>query len=151
MRSSRQAAHSRLRARLSQPNRRSGQAKDYASNGLGVYAIDMATGEEGEAERFPTPEELWRRQFSEENAWRDRFAAIPYADKGGSWQIRFDQVIAVSRVLEAVATGCDCLLFTLATSSGQIKSTARRASPSTSTNTRGDSRKSAIQLARYAA
>ena len=120
----------------------------YASNGLGVYPIDMATGEEGEAERFPTPEELWTRQFAEENAWRDCFAAIPYADKGGSWQIRFYQDIAVSRVLEAVATGCDCLLFTLATSSGQIRSTARRASPSTSTNIRGDSRNNAIQLAR---
>jgi len=91
----------------------------YASNGLGVYAIDMATGEEGEAERFPTPEELWTRQFAEENAWRDRFAAIPYADKGGSWQIRFYQNIAVSRVLEAVATGRDRILLTLATGTGK--------------------------------
>ena len=91
----------------------------YASNGLGVYAIDMATGEEGEAERFPTPEELWTRQFAEENAWRDRFAAVPYADKGGSWQIRFYQDIAVSRVLEAVATGCDRILLTLATGTGK--------------------------------
>ena len=91
----------------------------YASNGLGVYAIDMATGEEGEAERFPTPDELWTRQFAEENTWRDRFAAIPYADKGGSWQIRFYQDIAVSRVLEAVATGCDRILLTLATGTGK--------------------------------
>ena len=91
----------------------------YASNGLGVYAIDMATGEEGEAERFPTPEELWTRQFAEDNAWRDSFAAVPYADKGGSWQIRFYQDIAVSRVLEAVATGCDRILLTLATGTGK--------------------------------
>ena len=91
----------------------------YASNGLGVYAIDMATGEEGEAERFPTPEELWTRQFAEENAWRDCFAAIPYADKGGSWQIRFYQDIAVSRALEAVATGCNRILLTLATGTGK--------------------------------
>ena len=91
----------------------------YASNGLGVYAIDMATGEEGEAERFPTPEELWTRQFAEENAWRDRFAAVPYADKGGSWQIRFYQDIAVSRALEAVATGCNRILLTLATGTGK--------------------------------
>ncbi len=91
----------------------------YASNGLGIYAIDMATGVEGEAERFPTPEELWTRQFAEENAWRDRFAAVPYADKGGSWQIRFYQDIAVSRVLEAVATGCDRILLTLATGTGK--------------------------------
>jgi type I restriction enzyme R subunit len=57
----------------------------YASNALGIDAIDMQTGEEGPLEAFPSPEELWGRRFAEENAWRDRFAAIPYADKGGSW------------------------------------------------------------------
>ena len=105
------------------------QAKDYAgklqirftysTNGLGVYAIDMANGEEGPAESFPTPEELWERTFAEENAWRDRFAAIPYPDKGGSWEIRFYQDIAVRRVLEAVATGRDRILLTLATGTGK--------------------------------
>ena len=91
----------------------------YASNGLGVYAIDMATGEEGEAEAFPSPQELWERTFAEENAWRDRFAAIPYPDKGGSWQIRFYQDIAVQRVLEAIASGRDRILLTLATGTGK--------------------------------
>jgi type I restriction enzyme R subunit len=91
----------------------------YASNGRGVYAIDMATGAEGDAERFPTPQELWERTFAEENAWRDRFAAIPYPDKGGSWQIRFYQDIAVSRVLEAIASGRDRILLTLATGTGK--------------------------------
>jgi len=91
----------------------------YASNGLGVYAIDMANGEEGPAERFPTPDELWSRTFAEENEWRDRFAAIPYPDKGGSWEIRFYQDIAVRRVLEAVATGRDRILLTLATGTGK--------------------------------
>ncbi len=91
----------------------------YASNGLGVYAIDMASGEEGPVAAFPSPEELWARTFAGENAWRDRFAAIPYADKGGSWQIRFYQDIAVSRVLEAVATGRHRILLTLATGTGK--------------------------------
>jgi len=105
------------------------QAKDYAgklqirftysTNGLGVYAIDMASGEEGPAESFPRPEELWNRTFAEENAWRDRFAAIPYPDKGGSWEIRFYQDIAVRRVLEAVASGRDRILLTLATGTGK--------------------------------
>ena len=91
----------------------------YASNGLGVYAIDMASGEEGPVAAFPSPEELWARTFAEENAWRDRFAAIPYADKGGSWQIRFYQDIAVSRALEAIASGRDRILLTLATGTGK--------------------------------
>jgi type I restriction enzyme R subunit len=106
-----------------------GQAKDYAaklqlrftyaSNGKGIYAIDRETGEEGEADCFPTPQELWARTFAEENAWRDRFASIPYPDKGGSWQIRFYQEIAVKRVLEAIAAGQNRILLTLATGTGK--------------------------------
>jgi len=91
----------------------------YASNGLGVYAIDMSNGEEGPVAAFPTPEKLWARTFAEDNAWRDRFAAIPYAVKGGSWQIRFYQDLAVSRALEAIATGRNRILLTLATGTGK--------------------------------
>ena len=106
-----------------------GQAKEYAaklqlrftfaSNGKGIYAIDRETGEEGEAEAFPSPQELWQRTFAEENAWRDRFASIPYPDKGGSWQIRFYQEIAVKRVLEAIVSGQNRILLTLATGTGK--------------------------------
>ena len=55
-----------------------GQAKDYAdklkirftyaTNGQGVYGIDMQDGTEGELPTFPTPEELWNRTFAEQNA-----------------------------------------------------------------------------------
>ena len=91
----------------------------YASNGLGIYAIDMVSGDEGPVAAFPSPEELWARTFAEENAWRDRFAAVPYADKGGSWQIRFYQDIAVSRALEAIASAHNRILLTLATGTGK--------------------------------
>jgi type I restriction enzyme R subunit len=69
-----------------------GQAKEYAaklqlrftyaSNGKGIYAIDRETGEEGEAEAFPTPQELWQCTFAEENAWRDRDAGCAGAGSG---------------------------------------------------------------------
>lgn len=91
----------------------------YASNGKGVYAIDMDTGAEFEVAGFPTPQDLWQRTFAAENAWRDRFAAIPYPDKGGSWQIRFYQDIAVTRVLETIASGNHRILLTLATGTGK--------------------------------
>jgi len=55
----------------------------YAANGQGVYGIDMQEGREGEQSGFPTPDELWNLTFAEQNVWRDRFAAIPYEDKGG--------------------------------------------------------------------
>jgi len=44
----------------------------YASNGQGMYGIDMATGKEGEKPGFPTPDELWNLTFATANAWRDR-------------------------------------------------------------------------------
>ena len=106
-----------------------GQAKNYAgkmairhtysTNGQGIYGVDMQTGKEGEVLRYPTPDELWNLTFAEANAWRDRFAAVPFPDKSGSWTIRFYQEIAVNRVLEAIADGKDRILLTLATGTGK--------------------------------
>ncbi len=106
-----------------------GQAKDYAgklairftyaSNGQGFYGIDMQTGQEGELAAFPSPDELWRQTFAAPNAWRDRFAAVPYPDKSGTWDIRFYQDIAVARVLAQVAAGNTRILLTLATGTGK--------------------------------
>ena len=91
----------------------------YASNGRGLYAIDMQTGKEGVADRYPTPDELWSRTFAKENAWRDRFAAVPFEDRGGSRPSRYFQDIAIDRVLEAIAAGKDRILLTLATGTGK--------------------------------
>ncbi|MEO8394756.1 MAG: DEAD/DEAH box helicase family protein, partial [Chloroflexota bacterium] len=91
----------------------------YATNGLAIYGIDMQTAEEGDVARFPTPEELWNRTFAAANAWRDRFAAIPFPDKSGSWNLRFYQEIAVNRVLEALVAGKSRILLTLATGTGK--------------------------------
>jgi type I restriction enzyme, R subunit len=91
----------------------------YSTNGRGIYAIDMETGKEGDLRCFPTPEKLWNLAFAEENAWRDRFAAISFPDKSGTWSIRFYQEIAVNRVLESIADGRDRILLTLATGTGK--------------------------------
>jgi type I restriction enzyme R subunit len=106
-----------------------GQAKDYAgklairhtyaSNGHGIYSIDMQTGAEGEIAAYPTPEELWAMTFAEANAWRDRFAAVPYEDKGGSHPGRYYQDIATERVMEAIADDRQRILLTLATGTGK--------------------------------
>lgn len=91
----------------------------YATNGRGIYAIDMKTGEEGDVAGFQTPEELWSRMFAEANAWRDRFAAVPFEDKGGSHPGRYYQDIAVERAMEALSAGRDRILLTLATGTGK--------------------------------
>jgi type I restriction enzyme R subunit len=91
----------------------------YASNGRGIYAIDMQTGAEGDALQWPAPQELWDRTFAVNNAWRERFAAVPFEDRGGAFQGRYYQDIAVERVLEAIAADRSRILLTLATGTGK--------------------------------
>ena len=122
-----------------------GQAKNYAdklalrhafaTNGRGIYGIDMHTGMEGELTAYPTPDELWALMFpptpaatesADEQAarelaerWRDLFAAVPFEDKGGSHPGRYYQDIAVERVMQAIAEGKPRVLLTLATGTGK--------------------------------
>jgi type I restriction enzyme, R subunit len=91
----------------------------YATNGQGIYAIDMREGAESEIAHYPSPDDLWNRTFEAQNLWRDRFAAVPYPDKSGSWSIRFYQEIAVNRVLEQIANEKKRILLTLATGTGK--------------------------------
>jgi len=106
-----------------------GQAKDYAgklairftyaTNWQGIHGIDMETGVEGELTQYPTPDELWNLTFATRNAWRDRFAAVPFEDRGGYFQGRYYQDIAIERVLQAVADNKERILLTLATGTGK--------------------------------
>ncbi len=113
------------------------QAKDYAeklhvrftfsTNGLQLYRIDMHQGREGDVASYPTPDELWELTFpktSEPNAefaeaWRDSLLSVPFEDRGGTWQPRYYQEIAVTKVLEAVANNRQRILLTLATGTGK--------------------------------
>ncbi len=91
----------------------------YSTNGQGIYGIDMREGTEGEVSRFPSPDELWNLTFAEANAWRDRFAEVPFEDRGGYFQGRYYQDIAIERVLAAIAAGKERILLTLATGTGK--------------------------------
>ena len=95
----------------------------YSTNGQAIYGIDMATGAEGDVVGYPSPEALWAQTFGQAEAaaaaWRERFAVIPFEDKGGTWQGRYYQEIAITRVLEAIGAGRDRILLTLATGTGK--------------------------------
>ncbi len=91
----------------------------YATNGQGLYGIDMETGKEGEWPQYPSPDDLWKRTFAKQDAWRDRFASVPFEDKGGSHPSRYYQDIAVERVMEAIAEAKPRILLTLATGTGK--------------------------------
>ncbi|MBC8450922.1 DEAD/DEAH box helicase family protein, partial [bacterium] len=110
-----------------------GQAKKYAeklhtrfafsTNGLGIYRVDMQNGEEGDVDRYPTPDELWDATFGEsevqERLWRYRFSTIPFDDNGGQWQPRYYQHNAITKALDALTQGQDRILLTLATGTGK--------------------------------
>ena len=107
-----------------------GQAKNYAgklairytysTNGRGIYGIDMETGKErDDITQYPTPDELWNMTFAKADAWRDRFAAVPFEDKGGSHPSRYYQDIAIERVMQAIAANKQRILLTLATGTGK--------------------------------
>jgi type I restriction enzyme R subunit len=91
----------------------------YSTNGRGIYGIDMTEGKEGEVAQYPSPDDLWNLTFAEANAWRDRFATVPFEDKGGFFQSRYYQDLAIERVMEAIAAGRDRILLTLATGTGK--------------------------------
>jgi type I restriction enzyme R subunit len=68
---------------------------------------------------LPHPDELWTMIYARANAWRDRFAAVPYDDKSGSHKAYYFQETAIERVLQAVADGRQRILLTMATGTGK--------------------------------
>ena len=91
----------------------------FSTNGQGIYQIDMHTGAEGHIAAFPAPDELWQATFAVQNLWRQRFAAVPFEDKSGSFQARYYQHNAINKTLEALIDGKDRILLTLATGTGK--------------------------------
>lgn len=113
-----------------------GQAKDYAqrlqvrftysTNGLKIYGIDMQEGKENDVSAYPSPDELWEMTFAEADsvnpdagAWRDKLHSVPFEERGGTWEPRYFQENAITRVLEALAKGQTRILLTLATGTGK--------------------------------
>ena len=91
----------------------------YSTNGHKIYEIDMSTGDERYIDAYPSPDELWARTYSDENIWRDRFAEVPFQDKGGTWEARYYQHNAIENVLESIAAERTRILLTMATGTGK--------------------------------
>ena len=91
----------------------------FSTNGDGIYRIDMETGSEGYVTHYPTPDELWDDVYAEENEWRNRFADVPFENRGGAWEARYYQHIAINSVLESIAAGQERILLTMATGTGK--------------------------------
>ncbi|MBI5654396.1 DEAD/DEAH box helicase family protein [Candidatus Uhrbacteria bacterium] len=91
----------------------------YSTNGKGIYEMSMKSGREGDVDRFPTPDELWSKTFSDQNAWKDKFDAVPFESVGGTKSARYYQEIAVNNTLDAIAEEKQRILLTLATGTGK--------------------------------
>ena len=91
----------------------------YSTNGQGIYGIDMETGTEGDVAALSR-----RRRTLGPNLRRaERLARPlrrrPFEDKGGSWQPRYYQDIAIERVAGGHRRRQDRILLTLATGTGK--------------------------------
>jgi type I restriction enzyme, R subunit len=91
----------------------------YATNGNEILAFDLSEGTEQSITAFPTPQELYAKTYATQNLWREKFNAIAYEDKGGTWKARFYQENAVKAVLESLIEGKKRILLTLATGTGK--------------------------------
>ena len=91
----------------------------YSTNGKEIYSICMKTGAEGLVDNYLSPDELWEKTYAVQNEWREKFAAVPFEEKGGTWQLRYYQELAVKNTLEAIANGKERILLTLCTGSGK--------------------------------
>jgi type I restriction enzyme R subunit len=94
-------------------------AYTYSTNGHEIHEIGMTTGAEGLIAKFPTPEELWNKTYSDQNEWKEKFTNVPFEDVNGSRSARYYQEIAVNRVMDAVAEEKQRILLTLATGTGK--------------------------------
>jgi type I restriction enzyme R subunit len=88
----------------------------YATNGKEIYQISMETGGEGLVDKFPTPDELWHKTFSDENEWKDKFANV---SNEGEYGKRYYQEIAINNTLTAIAEEKNRILLTMATGTGK--------------------------------
>lgn len=91
----------------------------YSTNGKEIYSICMKTGADGLVDNYLSPDELWEKTYAVQNEWREKFAAIPFEEKGGTWQLRYYQELAVKNTLEAIANSKERILLTLCTGSGK--------------------------------
>jgi len=88
----------------------------YSTNGKEIYQISIKTGQEGEVQAFPTPDELWAKTFSDQNEWKAKFNAVAIEGDHGK---RYYQELAINNSLDAIAEEKTRILLTMATGTGK--------------------------------
>ena len=99
----------------------------YATNGDGLYKVDMQTAQEGDVVpfKFPTPQELAEMVNLAPTPMQTRFDSMAWAKKA-NWGLRYYQELAANAVLDAIGEGKrDRLLLNLATGTGKTSIAAQ--------------------------
>lgn len=96
----------------------------FTSNGDGFLFYDMKTAEQKSIslDEFPTPQELFDKQYKEELEKSEDYKKVldtPYYFGEESLAPRYYQRIAINRTVEAIAKGQDRVLLVMATGTGK--------------------------------
>ncbi len=96
----------------------------YTSNGDGFLFHDIKTGEEKHLtlDEFPSPQELFAKQYKEEiekSADFEKILNTPYYYSEETFAPRYYQRIAINKSVEAIAKKQDRILLVLATGTGK--------------------------------
>lgn len=94
----------------------------YSSNGKGIVEHDFITGLERDLDVFPSPDELWGRlkgtlDLQSEKEEKDALSAYWQEVSGKS--PRYYQQVAINKAVNAVLTGQNRILLTMATGTGK--------------------------------
>lgn len=89
----------------------------YSTNGKQIYEFQMSTGKGDYIDRFPTPEELYRKSFHKNQDLKERLHSIPFLVE--KFPPRYYQESAVNKALESIAEGNKRVLLNLATGTGK--------------------------------
>lgn len=90
----------------------------YSTNGNDLYEFDMESGKGKYIDKFPTPQELYEKQFEQRNELKEKLLSESFHIVG-TFKPRYYQEIAVNRTLEAIADAKKRILLTLATGTGK--------------------------------
>lgn len=90
----------------------------YATNGDKIYEHSLIEGSGKWIEEYPSPDELFERKFGQIDTKKEQTITYPFHIEG-NMKPRFYQQIAVQKSIEAIASGKDRILLTLATGTGK--------------------------------
>lgn len=90
----------------------------YTTNGKDLYEFDMSSGKGKYIDKFPTPQELFEKQFEERNELREKLLSEDF-HIAGTFKPRYYQEIAVNKTMEAIADNKKRILLALATGTGK--------------------------------